>query len=209
MNASSACRFVFRPITNLLFWSLKVFEKIDYKIENLDILKEAASNGPIIIGCNHQSVWETFVFSKLFGELSIVVKKELLNIPIASIYFKRLGCIAINRERGASSIRTLLKRGLQSINNGVPILIFINGTRSSGQDGNDNYKVGIFALYNYLKVPVVSASVNSGKCWPRKAHVKKPGTITLSFKSVINPGLDKDSFLETLKNSYNEPVYTQ
>jgi 1-acyl-sn-glycerol-3-phosphate acyltransferase len=198
MSAKNTYRFVFRPVTNLLFFCLKIFEKIDYEIKNLDILKEAVNDGPVIIGCNHQSIWETFVFSKLFTELSIVIKKELLDIAIARMYFKKLGCIVINRESSVSSIRTLLKSGRRSIDRNVSILIFMNGTRSS--NSGDDYKVGVFALYEYLKTPVVIASVDSGKCWPRKAHVKKPGTIILEFKKIIKPGFDKNSFLNSLKH---------
>jgi 1-acyl-sn-glycerol-3-phosphate acyltransferase len=179
-------------------FSLKTFAHIDYEVENLEILQKAIEKGPVIVGCNHQSTWETFIFAKLFENLSVVVKKELLDIPVAGLYFKKLKCIAIDRSTPVKAIRDLMKFGKESVDKGLSILIFPNGTRSSANEESE-FKSGIYAMYKYLKIPVVPAHVDSGKCWPRRSFAKNPGTIHLSFKELIPPGLSKDDFTERFK----------
>ena len=186
----------YRPVTRWLLFCLKYFSRIDYKITGM----EKVPLGQFIIGCNHQSAWETFIFSILFDNLAIVIKQELLNKPIAGLYFKRLGCIPIDRSSPIKAIKTLLKYGNEAYKLGKSILIFPNGTRSS-VDEHVEYKSGIFALYKSLNIPVIPVHVNSGEHWGRNSFKKIPGTINLDFKDPINPGLDKDAFLEEFENS--------
>lgn len=197
LNQEQTFRIPFRFLTTWLNFCLKYFARIDYKIENIEILNDAIKKGPVIIGCNHQSAWETFIFSLLPIKLSIVIKKELLKKPVAGLYFRRLKCIPVDRESPVKAIKTLLKEGKEAHEKGNSILIFPNGTRSSyGEDAE--YKSGIFALYRSLNIPVIPAHTNSGKFWSRNSFRKKPGTIILKFSKPISPGLDKEIFFDEL-----------
>lgn len=179
----------YRPVTRWLLFCLKYLARIDYKISGL----ENIPSGQFIIGCNHQSAWETFIFSVLFNNLAIVIKKELLNKPIAGLYFKKLGCIPIDRASPIKAIKTLMISGSEASKNGKSILIFPNGTRSSTNEQAE-YKSGIYALYKTLQIPVIPAHVNSGEHWARNSFGKIPGTIILDFKQPITPGLGKTEF---------------
>jgi 1-acyl-sn-glycerol-3-phosphate acyltransferase len=196
-------RFVYKLMARWLTFCLKNTVKIVYEIKNVKFLNEMLQKTNVIIGCNHQSSWETFIFPLILDNFSPVVKKELLNIPIAGIYFKKLRGIPVDRSSPVSAIRTLLKFGRQSIEDGRNILIFPNGTRNSG-DSTIEYKSGIFALYKSLNIPVVPAYVNSGKYWARRSFRKKSGTITLSFKEPILPGLNKDEFFKKFESRLYE-----
>ena len=186
---------VYRKLARFMLFCLRYIEKIDCDIQNLDILKNQLIQGSVIIGCNHQSVWETMIFSTIFDELTIVIKKELLDVPVAGMYFKKLGCIPIDRSSPISAIKSLLKYGKIALQKKQSILIFPNGTRSSA-DEHVEFKSGIFALYNSLKIPVVPVTVDSGKCWPRHSFQKQKGTIHMIFKTPILPGLSKEEFME-------------
>ncbi len=193
-------KYIYRPCTKYLFLCLKYICGIHYKIESKDNIKYIKEHTPVIIGCNHQSAWETFVFSLLFDELSIVIKKELLNLPIAGTYFHRLGCIPIDRSSPINAIKSLLHSGEISVARNQNILIFPNGTRSI-DDVHTEYKSGIYAMYKHLNIPVVPVHVNSGKCWGRKSFLKYPGTIKLEFKKPIAPGLTKEEFFKDFCHS--------
>ena len=195
MNRTQTYRYAFKIVSKWLMFCLKTFAKIDYRIVKKEYLYEKA---PVIIGCNHQSTWETFLFSLLFNELAIVIKKELLNIPIAGLYFRRLGCIAIDRAQSVSAIKMLVSQGQKAIEKNLPILIFPNGTRSAVGEAIE-YKSGIFALYKFLNVPVVNVSVDSGKFWPKRSFVKHPGIITVRCSKPIDQGLDKEQFMNELQ----------
>lgn len=197
MNRRQTYKYVFRIVTRWLVFCLRIFVKLNYKIVKKEFLYE---NTPVIIACNHQSTWETFIFSLLFEELAIVIKKELLTFPIAGLYFKRLGCIAIDRENGASAIKTLIKQGKAAIDENVSILIFPNGTRASINEAEE-YKSGVFALYKFLNVPVVNVHIDSGKFWPKRSFIKHPGTITVKCSKQIENGFDKETFMNMLKDT--------
>lgn len=191
--------YIYRVCTKYLLFCLQYICNIDYKIENKEYLK---SNTLIIIGCNHQSSWETFIFSLFFNELSIVIKKELLDIPIAGLYFRRLGCIPIDRSSPIIAIKTLVKSSDIAYKKKQNILIFPNGTRSI-DDEHTEYKIGIYAIYKHLNLPVVPAHVDSGKCWAKKSFIKNPGTITLKFNKQIEQGLSKEEFMSMFNNTIN------
>jgi 1-acyl-sn-glycerol-3-phosphate acyltransferase len=198
-----AMKFVYKPMARYLTFCLKYITKIDYEIKNLKLLNDILQETNIIIGCNHQSTWETFIFPLILDNFSTVIKKELLNIPIASIYFKKLDCIPVDRSSPVSAIRNLIKFGKRSIQNDRSILIFPNGTRSS-VDLVVEFKSGIFALYKSLNIPVIPVNVTSGKFWARRSFLKKPGTIILDFKEPILPGLNKDKFFKKFESSLYE-----
>jgi 1-acyl-sn-glycerol-3-phosphate acyltransferase len=137
------------------------------------------------------------IFATLFDELSIVIKKELLQIPVAGLYFRRLGCIPIDRSSGIKAIKSLITFGKRSIDERVSILIFPNGTRSSANEETE-FKGGIYAMYKAFSVPVILVKIDSGKCWPRRSFRKYPGIINMEFKPPIAPGLSKEAFMEKI-----------
>ena len=189
-------RLSYRPVTRWLLFCLKYLAKVDYKISGLTNVPA----GQFIIGCNHQSAWETFIFSILFDNLAIVIKKELLNKPIAGLYFKKLGCIPIDRSSPIKAIKTLITSSAEAYKNGKSILIFPNGTRASSHEQVE-YKSGIYALYKNLQIPVIPVHVNSGEHWARNSFQKIPGTIQLDFKNPIAPGLDKTEFFDKFEKA--------
>lgn len=199
-------KYIYRPCTRYLFLCLKYICGIKYGIDGKENLEYIKKHVPVIIGCNHQSTWETFVFSLLFDELSIVIKKELLDIPIAGTYFHRLGCIPIDRSSPINAIKSLLQSGKIAVARNENILIFPNGTRSS-DDIHTEYKSGIFALYKNLNIPVIPVHVNSGKCWSRRSFVKLSGKIELEFKTPIEPGVSKDEFFNKFCKNMESGVH--
>jgi 1-acyl-sn-glycerol-3-phosphate acyltransferase len=52
--------------------------------------------------------------------------------------------------------------------------------------------------------PVVPIAHNSGECWPRKAFIKKPGTITISIGKPIVPDGKTAEELAALVESWIE-----
>jgi 1-acyl-sn-glycerol-3-phosphate acyltransferase len=197
-------KVVYKPGARWLTFCLKKIVKIDYEIRNLGYLNEMIQKTNVIIGCDHQSTWETFIFPLILENFVPVVKKELLDVPIAGLYIRKLECIIVDRSSPILAIRSLLKFGKRTIENGSNILIFPNGTRKSHTDLNTEYKSGIFALYKSLNIPVIPARVSSGKFWARRSFRKNPGTIILEFEKPISTGLDKESFFEEIESKLNQ-----
>jgi 1-acyl-sn-glycerol-3-phosphate acyltransferase len=162
-------------------------------------VKGDVPQGACIIACKHQSAWETVVFFDVLHQPSIILKQELSWIPVVNLYMFRLGFVILNRKAGARSMKLLLEQARRMREEGRPLIIFPEGTRTMpGQTGH--YQPGIAALYKDLNIPVVPVALNSGLFWGRRSLIKRPGLITLSFLPPIQPGLSRQAFMEELSS---------
>jgi 1-acyl-sn-glycerol-3-phosphate acyltransferase len=177
-----------------VLWWLRVTVGISHRV----VGRENLPAGPAIIACKHQSSWETMAFTGLFDDIAIVLKRELLFIPVVGWAMARAGNIAVARGNGASALRGLVKQAKAAIAEGQSIVIFPEGTRVAPGEQKP-YQVGTAALYRQLGVPVVPMALNSGLFWGRRKFVKRPGTITLEILPPIPPGLSREVFMEALR----------
>lgn len=164
--------------------------------------KETLLKKPFIFAVKHQSTWETIMCHSILPDPSIVLKKELLWIPLFGWYLKRLGSIPLFRSKGKGSkdLKYLLKRADEAIERGQSIVIFPEGTRSMpGQ--KPTYQSGVASLYLHLKIPVVPIVHNAGIFWPRRGFIKHPGKITLEILDPIEPGFSRQEFMGILETT--------
>lgn len=155
--------------------------------------------GPVIIASKHQSTWETLAFALLFPNAAIVLKRELLFIPVVGWAMARAGHIGVERGDGAAALRGLVRRAKAAIAEGRSILIYPEGTRTP-VGSQKPYQVGTAALYRQLGVPVVPVALNSGLFWGRRKFIKRPGVIDVEILPAIPPGLDRKVFMATLRD---------
>jgi 1-acyl-sn-glycerol-3-phosphate acyltransferase len=161
--------------------------------------RENVPPGACIIAAKHQSAWETFKLHLLFGDPAIVLKEELLNIPIWGWYVRRAGMIPIDRRGHALALARMMEAAHKAIDEGRKIVIFPQGTRVAPGEQR-TYKSGIAALYQELNVPVVPMALNSGLLWAKNSFIKKPGLITVEFLPPIPPGLPREEMMTRLKD---------
>lgn len=147
-------------------------------------------DGPALVASKHQAAWETMALVPMLPKGSIILKKELLKIPIYGSYARYWGMISVDRGAGPSALRQLAIDSQAALDKGFQIVIFPEGTRRPVGAPPD-YKPGAFFLYEKLKVPMVPVALNSGVLWPHRQFVKYPGTITVSFLPAIEPGLPR------------------
>src|SRR3546814_12404164 len=55
---------------------------------------------PVIVASKHQSAWETTMIETLVPEAVIILKKELIMIPLFGHLLLRAGMISIDRSKG-------------------------------------------------------------------------------------------------------------
>ena len=179
---------------DFILWWLRLTCHLTHRVVGMENLPK----GPVIIACKHQSSWETLAFTRIFPGAAIVLKRELLFIPIVGWAMARAGNIAVARGDGAQALRGLVRQAKAAIAEGRSILIFPEGTRVAV--GSERpYQVGSAALYRQLGVPVVPVALNSGQFWGRRKWIKQPGTITLEVLPPIAPGLGREAFMATLR----------
>ncbi|HUY68680.1 MAG TPA: lysophospholipid acyltransferase family protein [Alphaproteobacteria bacterium] len=176
-------------------WIERAIGGLDYKVVGWENVPEGAA----IIASKHQSAWETFKLHLLFGDPAVVLKKNLVYIPIWGWYLARSGVVAIDRAKGAQALAQMLKAAREVAAEGRKLVIFPQGTRLP-PDAYRPYKGGVGALYEALNVPVVPMALNSGVFWPRNSFVKKPGTVTVEFLPPIPPGLPRAEMMKRLED---------
>ena len=181
-----------RGVTPLLL----LFANIRVEIEGL----EDVSEGAAIVACKHQSVWETTIFQGLFDKPAIVMKRELMWVPIFGWYIIKMGMIPVDRSRGTRALRLMLRKAETAKRKGRKIIIFPEGTRVSA-DSSIAYRSGIYGMYNRLGLPVIPAALNAGDHWGQETFYRYPGTIKLSFLAPIEPGLSRIEFMARLQAS--------
>lgn len=188
-----------------LFWIdfclgwLRLTCRLTHRVRGLENLPA----GPVIIACKHQSSWETLAFSRIFPRSATVLKRELLFIPIVGWAMARVGNIAVERGEGARALRGLVRQAKQTLAEGRSILIFPEGTRVA-PGAEKPYQVGTAALYRQLGVPVVPVALNSGVFWGRRKFIKWPGIIDVEVLPPIPPGLDRETFMTSLRSRIEE-----
>lgn len=175
-------------------WGLKAIVGLDVEVRGL----ERVPDRPVVFAVKHQSAWETLILPLIQPNVSIVLKKELADLPFFGWYTRKTGMIAVQRSAGAQALRALVQSARAVIAEGRSIIIFPEGTRAPvGQHGN--HHPGIAALYRQLDAPIVPVALNSGLYWGRRSFLKRPGTVLVEFMSPLPPGLDRAAFMHRLK----------
>jgi 1-acyl-sn-glycerol-3-phosphate acyltransferase len=157
---------------------------------------------PVIFAAKHQSTWETLIFHYILQDPSIVLKRDLMWIPLFGWYLKKLQMVPLSRSKknGARDLKNLLKEANHAITQERPLVIFPEGTRSK-PDQKAIYHSGIASLYLHLKIPVIPIAHNAGLYWPRRGFFKYPGCITLELLDPIQPGFSRQEFMRILENT--------
>ncbi|MEP3247884.1 MAG: lysophospholipid acyltransferase family protein [Sneathiella sp.] len=162
--------------------------------------RENIPDGAGLIAAKHQSAFETMVFHALLNDPAMILKKELLNIPIYGWYCRKTEMIAVDRKGHASALKAMINHAKQALESNRPLVIFPEGTRSA-VDSELPYQPGIAALYTRLDVPVTPMALNTGLYWPRRQFICKPGTLVIEFLPPIMPGIKRKDFMEQLQNA--------
>lgn len=180
----------------LLLKLLKLTVGLSHRVEGAENLPK----GPFMVAAKHQSAWETLALHTIFADPSIVLKRELLKLPVLGFYISKVGMVPIDRGAGGSALKYMITEARRASGDGRPILIFPQGTRvAPGADAP--YHSGVFALYRALDCPVVPVALNSGSFWSRQAFFKRPGTITVRILPTMPRGMDRKTFMKDLETT--------
>ena len=164
--------------------------------ENLPV----GSTAPAVLLVKHQSTWETFCRPALMPHpLAYVFKKELLYVPFFGWAMGRMDMIHIDRSKRAQAFNKVVEQGQRLLDQGTWVIMFPEGTRiPRGQKGV--YKSGGTRLAIATGAPVIPIAVTSAKCWPRKALIKRPGTVEFSIgKPIPSAGREPEELMREVE----------
>ncbi len=153
------------------------------------------------IAASHQSMFETFYLQTIFNSPVFILKKELLNIPIFGWYLKKIGSIAIKRDKVTKDNLGFFHNISKAVKNSKrPLIIFPQGTRVLPNE-RPSFKKGSSRIYEELKVACQPVAINSGYVWPKRGKKNSKKTITISILEPISAGLSKENFIQILENN--------
>ena len=157
------------------------------------------------IASSHQSMFETFYLQTIFNSPVFIIKKELIQIPIFGWYLKKIGSIAIKRDKITKDNLGFLENISRIVSSSKrPLIIFPQATRVLPNE-RPPFKKGVARIYHELKIMCQPVAINSGFVWPKKGIKNEKKTITISILKPIEAGLSKDQFIMLLeKNIYSE-----
>jgi 1-acyl-sn-glycerol-3-phosphate acyltransferase len=160
--------------------------------------REHIPQGAALVAAKHQSMFDTIAPFALLRNPSVVLKRELLSLPIFGWFAKKSGMIAIDRSAHAAALRAMLRAARKQAAKGRAIVIFPEGTRQAPGAPPD-YKSGVAALYRDLNLPCTPVAVNTGLYWPAHGIVRRPGLAVIEFLPAIPPGEKREAFMTELE----------
>lgn len=171
---------------------------LDYRLTGLENLPQ---DTPYIIAAKHQSAYETLLLPVIFPRPAVILKQELLRIPIWGWYAAKAGMIGIDRSNPRTAMPRMIERARAALSHGHTLVIFPQGTRVAPHEtpAEKPYKRGIAELYAALNMPIVPMALNAGLFWPRNAFFKCGGTVDIAFLPPIPPGKSKEELMQSLQ----------
>jgi 1-acyl-sn-glycerol-3-phosphate acyltransferase len=173
------------------------------KICNLRIEYRGVTNipqGGYIIAAKHQSFLETFALLRNSRDFSIILKKQLLYIPLFGLYLLVSKQIAIDRANGRSALKQIVRQAGAVLRAGHPVFIYPEGTRRP-PGAVPAYKHGVDLLYATTGAPCIPIALNTGLYWGRRGFLRRPGIAIIEYLPQIHPGMDRVTFSRILEDS--------
>ncbi len=160
------------------------------------------TEGSYIIAAKHQSAYETFKLHALFNDPAVILKKELLSIPLWGQYLKKTDVIAIDRSSRETASKSIQDGALRMMAQGRPIVIFPQGTRVAidATTAEKPYKLGVARMQEATGLPIIPLAMNSGYFWPRNGFWKSSGTVVFEFLKPIPAGMERGTLMAKLES---------
>lgn len=177
-------------------WWLKLICGTRYEIRG----RENIPQGAVLVASKHQSAWDTFAILTLFDDPAMVLKRELVFIPLFGWFILKFRMIPVERSSGTAALKAMVARAREAAAMGRQIVIFPEGTRRPPGAAPD-YKPGAAALYLQLGLECLPIALNSGLYWPRRKFLRYPGTIVVEILPTIEAGLKRREFSDRLEEA--------
>ncbi|RLA74743.1 MAG: 1-acyl-sn-glycerol-3-phosphate acyltransferase [Epsilonproteobacteria bacterium] len=149
---------------------------------------------------NHQSILDIIIFEALYPKnLAWVAKKQIADLPFLGQILKIPDMIIIDRENKAGLVK-LIKQTKQHLNNGRPIAIFPEGTRSDGKKML-KFKMGakIIAEKHNTKIQPILI-IGSRNCIDSQQLKAKKATVSIVYLPAVYAKKSENWYKELEQN---------
>jgi 1-acyl-sn-glycerol-3-phosphate acyltransferase len=159
------------------------------------------AGGPALLASQHQSVFDTLIWTSLLPRPCYVVKQELMQLPLFGEMLRRTGMIGVDRKAGAAALKRLLRDSAEASLDGRQLVIFPEGTRVAPDDPLV-LQPGIAAMSSRLSLPVIPVATDSGRRWGRRAFRMIPGPIHLTICPPLPLNMGRAALLAAIEEAW-------
>lgn len=159
----------------------------------IGVVVKGVENVPVgqacIFMCNHVSNLDPpVVLPVLPGRSAVLLKKELMRIPLLGTAMRMAKFIPVERSRSREAAQRSVSAAAEALRSGLHILVFPEGTRSlTGR--LSGFKKGPFFLARETDAPIVPVAVLGTQGMMRKGSFAVfPGVATVELLPAILPG---------------------
>ncbi|WP_299151397.1 lysophospholipid acyltransferase family protein [uncultured Tateyamaria sp.] len=180
-----------KAFSRWVFWTMRWMVGIRAEVRG------QVPEGEVLIAAKHQSFLDIMMIFTALPSAKFIMKRDILWTPIIGLYARRLDCVAVERGKRGAAIAKMVADVEAGRANPGQLIIYSQGTRVA-PGVKAPYKVGTGVLYEQLGQPCAPVATNVGVMWPRKGILRKPGVAVVEFLPLIQPGMERDAFLEQL-----------
>jgi 1-acyl-sn-glycerol-3-phosphate acyltransferase len=172
-------------------------------------LENVPQGRPCIFMSNHVSNLDPPVLIPMLpGRCSVLLKKELMNIPILGRAMRLGQFVPVERGGRRDAAQASVKAAAEALRSGLHIMVFPEGTRS--RDGRlATFKKGPFYLAIETLAPVVPIAISGTQTMMRKGSVAiTPGVARVQFLPAIEPSrfATREDLLRAVREEIREAL---
>jgi 1-acyl-sn-glycerol-3-phosphate acyltransferase len=169
----------------------------------------ATAHPTAVFVCNHVSNIDPPALFMVLPRIAVILKRELRRIPLLGYVMELGGFIYVDRQARGSR-REALEKAVDTLRNGISLLIFPEGTRSPDARLLP-FRPGPFTMAIEAQTPIVPITVHGTReLMPKGKGTIQPGTITLRFHLPISTvGLttaDRSELIERVRTVMEQSV---
>jgi 1-acyl-sn-glycerol-3-phosphate acyltransferase len=158
-----------------------------------------------IFMCNHVSNLDPPVVLPLLpGRSSVLLKKELMNIPILGRAMRMAKFVPVTRGHSRDAAQASVEAAADALRSGLHILVYPEGTRSP--DGRlSTFKKGPFFLAKETQAPIIPIALSGTQTMMRKgSNAIEPGLARVQLLAPIEPS--KYASREELQSAVRDAI---
>lgn len=163
----------------LLRWILGITPRVEGQVPR----------GQYLYVAKHEAMYETLELQLILGSPAMVLKRELMKIPVWGWATTKYGALVVDRDASAKALKQLMREGRAMRESGRSVIVYAEGTRVPHGE-RPPLRSGFAGLYKALDLPVVPIALDSGRLLPKKG-AKRPGVVTIRIGEPIPPGLPR------------------
>ncbi len=194
-------------------WGQRIMRRLHCRVE-VEGREHVPQSGPVIVMCNHQSMFDIPILMGHLGRLlGFVTKRELFRIPGLSHWMRNIGCIALDRSDAHGAAKLFREVSLAIKEAGSGIILFPEGTRTRDPEGKIGpFKEGSARLATLQNIPILPVSLDGSRFLSRSSAmartVKGGRVVRVKIAPPVYPNIASARERHALMTEIRETILT-